>query len=177
MKSLGRTKFSIAAVVVASSAVLAACGGATVENSPTETSIAPLTRNVAPSSEESPASSAASESRASDASAEPDAVRPDAPLPQDQPAEEISEIPGNNLQLSGVDREYLDSLTADGVDVEGVEDQLIGTASIVCRGDGAPLGAATKEAVAGQLIEQGRSNMEFEALVELIDSSARKAYC
>lgn len=176
MRSYSSKKAPLAVFVVAVSMVATACGGATVENSPTETSIAPLTRSVAPSADLSESASATTEVEESSAT-EPGADRPEAPLPQDQPAQEVSEIPDSSLQLSGVDREYLDSLKADGVDVEGVEDQLIGTASVVCGSEGAPLDQATIGAVAGQLIEQGRTTKEYEELVSLIDSSARKAYC
>lgn len=176
MRSYSRKKTSIVALVGVVATAVTACGGATVENSPSETSIAPLTRSVAPSSDASASPSEDAESSTAAAS-EPGAERPEAPLPQDQPAQEVSEIPDNSLQLSGADREYLDALKAEGVDVEGVEDQLIGTASVVCGSEGAPLDGATIGAVAGQLIEQGRTTKAFEELVTSIDSSARKAYC
>lgn len=172
MRSFSPKKASFAALVAAVSVVATACGGATVENSSTDTTIAPLTRSVAPS--ESPSEGA---DASTSAPSESVAQSPEAPLPQDQPAQEVSEIPDNSLQLSGVDREYLDSLKADGVDVEGIEDQLIGTASVVCGSEGAPLDEATIGAVAGQLIEQGRTTKAFEEVVDMINSSARKAYC
>lgn len=172
MRSFSPKKASFAALVAAVSVVATACGGATVENSSTDTAIAPLTRSVAPS--ESPSEGA---DASTSAPSESVAQSPEAPLPQDQPAQEVSEIPDNSLQLSGVDREYLDSLKADGVDVEGIEDQLIGTASVVCGSEGAPLDEATIGAVAGQLIEQGRTTKAFEEVVDVINSSARKAYC
>lgn len=172
MRSFSPKKASFAALVAAVSVVATACGGATVENSSTDATIAPLTRSVAPS--ESPSEGA---DASTSAPSESVAQSPEAPLPQDQPAQEVSEIPDNSLQLSGVDREYLDSLKADGVDVEGIEDQLIGTASVVCGSEGAPLDEATIGAVAGQLIEQGRTTKAFEEVVDVINSSARKAYC
>jgi hypothetical protein len=47
----------------------------------------------------------------------------------------------------------------------------------VCGSEGAPLDEATIGAVAGQLIEQGRTTKAFEEVVDMINSSARKAYC
>ena len=56
-----------------------------------------------------------------------------------------------------------------GVNVDGVEDQVVGAAQASCQGD-----AVTAPAVAGQLIEQGRTELSHEELVRLITEQGRK---
>ena len=64
-----------------------------------------------------------------------------------------------------------------GVDVDGVEDQLIGAASTVCRSENSDIGQVTVTAVAGQLVEQQRTELNAEDAVALIENEARAAYC
>ena len=61
-----------------------------------------------------------------------------------------------------------DAVKKGGVNTEGVEDQLVGAAQAACQGDG-----VTVPAVAGQLIEQGRSELSHEQLIQLITERGR----
>lgn len=169
MRTPARTGLIIAALT--GTLTLTACGGATVENDPTTaTSVAPLER--APkgdASEESPEDA--------ETAGRPPAGRPAEPQPQDQGAREIDEIPEQETPRSPEDVTFLGDLTDEGIDVEGVEDQLIGTASTVCGNDGNVLTEATPPAVAGQLVEQGRTDLPVGEVAALIESAAENAYC
>ncbi|RSZ64714.1 hypothetical protein EAH68_03700 [Corynebacterium hylobatis] len=169
MSTPARTGLIIAALT--GTLTLTACGGATVENDPTTaTSVAPLER--APKndvSEESP--------ETGEPGRRPPTGRPAEPQPQDQGAQEIDEVPEQQTPRSPEDVTFLGDLTDEGIDVEGVEDQLIGTASTVCGGGGNVLTEATPPAVAGQLVEQGRTDLPVGEVTALIESTAKNAYC
>ena len=129
---------------------LAGCDSATVDSEPPqETEIAPLERESdAPSSSENSASKSQ----------------------EDRGAREISEIP--SAEVPEPDAKYLDKLKDAGVNVDGVEDQLLGAGKAACDEN-----EVTISAVAGQLIEQQRATMGFEELSQLIKDSARSGIC
>ena len=129
---------------------LAGCDSATVDSEPPqETEIAPLERESdAPSSSENSASKSQ----------------------EDRGAREISEIP--SAEVPEPDAKYLDKLKDAGVNVDGVEDQLLGAGKAACDEN-----EVTISAVAGQLIEQQRTTMGFEELSQLIKDSARSGIC
>ena len=129
---------------------LAGCDSATVDSEPPqETEIAPLERESdAPSSSENYASKSQ----------------------EDRGAREISEIP--SAEVPEPDAKYLDKLKDAGVNVDGVEDQLLGAGKAACDEN-----EVTISAVAGQLIEQQRTTMGFEELSQLIKDSARSGIC
>lgn len=129
---------------------LAGCDSATVDSEPPqETEVVPLERESdAPSSSES----ATSKSQ------------------EDRGAREISEIP--SAEVPEPDAKYLDKLKDAGVNVDGVEDQLLGAGKAVCDEN-----EVTISAVAGQLIEQQRATQSFEELSQLIKDSARSGIC
>lgn len=169
MRTPARTGLLIAAL--GGALTLTACGGATVENDPTTaTSVAPLDR--APRNGDSEA-----ESGSGEAVDRPPAGRPAEPQPQDQGAREIDEIPEQQIPRSAEDVAFLGELTDEGIDVDGVEDQLIGTASTVCGNGENVLTEATPPAVAGQLVEQGRTDLPVGEVTALIESAAQNAYC
>ena len=117
---------------------LAGCGSATVDSEPPqETEVAPLERESdAPTSAEETSSKSQ----------------------EDRGAREISEIPTAELPES--EAKYLGRLKDAGVNVEGVEDQLLGAGKAACDEN-----EVTISAVAGQLVEQQRTKMglsEFE---------------
>ena len=58
------------------------------------------------------------------------------------------------------------------MNVEGVEDQLLGAGQGACGEDD-----ITIPAVAGQLIEQQRTDMDFDELTKLLQDNARSALC
>lgn len=169
----------LAAAVLAAAGLLAACGSATVEQE-TPTSIAPLETTAlsdAPSSESAEASASASgaasasESSAS-ASSEPESEAAAVATAQDEGARAISEAPAP-APLVDRDADYLAALTQSGISTEGVEDQLLGVGQNSCEGQD----SVTIGAVAGQLIEQGRTQLPHEQVVALITNTAMAAYC
>ena len=129
---------------------LAGCDSATVDSEPPqETEVAPLERESdAPSSSENSASKSQ----------------------EDRGAREISEIPTAELPES--EAKYLGRLKDAGVNVDGVEDQLLGAGKAACDEN-----EVTISAVAGQLIEQQRTTQSFEELSQLIKDSARSGIC
>lgn len=168
-----RTGLLVAALVGA--LTLTACGDATVDNdAATPTSVAPLER--APKK-----STSAEETAASETSEEEETAarrpRPAEPQPQDQAAREVDEVPEAALPRTPEDVHYLGEISDADINIDGVEDQLIGTASTVCGGDESELNRATLPAVAGQLIEQGRTDKSVEEVVEIIEIAATDAYC
>ena len=169
----------LAAAILAAAGLLAACGSATVEQE-TPTSIAPLETTAlsdAPSSESAEASASASgsasasESSAS-ASSEPESEAAAVATAQDEGARAISEAPAP-APLVDRDADYLAALTQSGINTEGVEDQLLGVGQNSCEGQD----SVTIGAVAGQLIEQGRTQLPHEQVVALIMNTAMAAYC
>lgn len=66
----------------------------------------------------------------------------------------------------------MDKFKDAGVNVDGVEDQLLGAGKAACDEN-----EVTIAAVAGQLIEQQRTTMGFEELSQLIKDSARSGIC
>ena len=129
---------------------LAGCDSATVDSEPPqETEIAPLERE----------SDAASSSENSASKSQ-----------EDRGAREISEIP--SAEVPEPDAKYLDKLKDAGVNVDGVEDQLLGAGKAACDEN-----EVTISAVAGQLIEQQRTTQSFEELSQLIKDSARSGIC
>ena len=132
---------------------LAGCDSATVDSEPPqETEVAPLERESEASSSADETSSATSKSQ------------------EDRGAREISEIP--SAEVPEPDAKYLDKLKDAGVNVDGVEDQLLGAGKAACDEN-----EVTISAVAGQLIEQQRTTQSFEELSQLIKDSARSGIC
>lgn len=168
----------VGALLASVGVTLAACGGgATVEDSGTNTSIAPLTREAKSSESTSAKSSASETTSAQDSgSASNGGGRVEEPF-KDGAGQEITAKPTPGESFSAKEKAFLDSLTKSGVNIAGVENQMIGAAGVVCQGNSQSLSPATVQAVAGQLLEQQRSKLSFDELTKLIDSSARSAYC
>lgn len=187
-----RRKASLAAVLVSGALVLAACGSATVEDEEPET----LSKSSTTASESTAASSSKSkdadkdskdskdgksskESEKKDSGANKAGQNNAEPAPQaggsggsrDRGAQEIDEIPDTN-NFEGDNAAFLDDVRALGVDVDGVEGQVISAGYLVCDDQTAIL-----QAVAGQLIGQDRTDREFEDLADNLAESARKHFC
>ncbi|MDO5669311.1 MAG: hypothetical protein Q4G50_04860 [Corynebacterium sp.] len=166
-----RTRALIA--VLAGALTLTACGGATVDNdAATTTSVAPLER--APKQSTTTSEAPDEQERETPSRQQP---RPADPEPQDRAAREVDEVPESSFPRTAEDVAYLGELSDEKIDVDGVEDQLIGTAATVCDGHDNELLNATLPAVAGQLIEQGRTDQSVEEVTDIIESAARSAYC
>lgn len=157
----------LSALAAGAATVLAACGSATVDNEG-PTSVAPLERESAEAStEESSSESTSSEadSESSEGGSEQAA--------QDRGAREVSAIPEPEEETDTPDAKFLGALSDAGLDTDGVEYQVISAAQGSCESESNVI----VQAVAGQLIEQGRTDMPFEELTGLLEDQARTAYC
>ena len=147
---------------------LAACGSATVESgsevSPDAT-VAPLERGDGDlsSSSESETSKETSSKEASTSKSEP--------APEDRGAQEVEQAPTPQVDTSNAG--FLDAVAGGGVDITGVENQLVSAAHTACDPDD----DVTILAVAGQLVEQERTDKDVEEVVALINEQAQAAYC
>ena len=143
---------------IASVAALAGCGGATVDSDDvTETATATSTSETTET-----ASSTAAVERSSSASGGA----------ADQPAREVTEVPQQASAFTPAEEAYLAGLRENGVNIDGVEDQLTATGATVCEDD-----LITRDAVAGQLVEQRRTDMDAAGVATLIDDTARANLC
>ena len=142
---------------------LAACGGS-----------ATVSETDAPATPTAPATSAAT-SATSATETTTSTVNP-APVPSagpvDKPASAIESLPEQASHFSAEEQAYLDYLSENGLNVAGVEDQLTATGLNVCADD-----LITRDAVAGQLVEQRRTDMDPDALGQLIVDAARANLC
>ncbi|OFT58795.1 hypothetical protein [Corynebacterium sp. HMSC05E07] len=157
-----------AAVLLAAGALLAGCGSATVDESEaTETSVAPLERSASSSSAKASGESSGASTSTSENSSAGSSSQGTGDEPEDRGAREVSEIPAPAPE-EGPNQDFLGAVSQGGVNTDGVEDQLIGAAQAACQGD-----TVTVPAVAGQLIEQGRSELSHEQLTQLITEQGR----
>lgn len=155
--------------LAASALLLAACGEATVDSSDVTAS----SSSVAPTeSTASSASTTTSASSSSSAPGSPQAGSASAATDGEQPAREISSVPDQASRYSPEEQKFLDEIRNKGVNVEGVEDQLTATGLSVCDGT-----TFTRDAVAGQLVEQRRTNLDPAATATLIDDTAHAHLC
>ncbi|CAM4269403.1 MULTISPECIES: DUF732 domain-containing protein [Corynebacterium] len=92
--------------------------------------------------------------------------------PEDQPAQEVTSVPQQASGFTAQEETYLEQLRQNGLNVEGVEDQLTATGRTVCSDD-----IVTRDAVAGQLVAQRRTDMDPAALGTLIADTARANLC
>lgn len=136
---------------------LAACGGATVDSDDV---------TATPTSTATQVSSSATTSSRTTATVTQTSTR-EAPV-----VEEIESIPAEASHFTPQEEAFLDHLRQNGLNVEGVEDQLTATGINVCADD-----VITRDAVAGQLVEQRRTDMDPAALGELISDAARANLC
>ena len=158
-------KTAMTAVLAAVGLSLAACGGATVDSE--DVTATPSTSAAAPSSSVEESESAAETESSSAASAPADD-----PAAGEGAASEVENTPDAAPMRPDQDEAFLEALREGGVNVEGNEEQLVGTARTICGGSD-----ITRDAVAGQLIEQQATQLEFDDLTKLIDSAARDNLC
>lgn len=164
--SVNRAPLAAAATIAAAGLAVSACGSSTVDSSEV-TSTQTSTSTVSTGSAESSASSsAATSSQTTARSSEP------AGAPADQPAKEVDSMPAPAAAYSEEETAYLEALRNGGINVHGVEDQLTGTGFNVCEG-----ATITRDAVAGQLVEQRRTDLDPTAAAKLIDDTAHAHLC
>ena len=152
--------FATAAAAVA----LAACGGATVDSEDvTETPTVASETTEAETSE----TTEASETTETSAVVSSQSKRVDA-----QPAREVTDVPQQASAFSPQEEAYLATLRESGVNVDGIEEQLTATGATVCADN-----LITRDAVAGQLVEQRRTDMDAAGVAALISDTARANLC
>ena len=140
---------------------VAACGSSTVESSEVTSSTSTKTSTTSSSTKTSAQKSS----------------EKSAPEITDPQAKRVDEAPDGQMKLSEADDSYLGALEKAGIDVDGVEDQLIGTGRAACADAPEEERQVIALAIAGQLVAQGRSQESAEEVAKTIASSAKKAYC
>lgn len=154
-----------AAVLVASCLALAACGSATVESEDTTES------SAASATPTSSAEASTAESPTAEKTEEPAEAPASAPEAE-QPAREVESVPPAGSTYTAEEERFLDEIRNNGVNVEGVEDQITATGHSLCAGTD-----FTRDAVAGQLVEQRRTNLDPADLASLIEETAHAHLC
>lgn len=140
---------------------VAACGSSTVESSEVTSSTTTKTSTTSSSTKTSA----------------PKSSEKSAPEITDPQAKRVDEAPDGQMKLSEADDSYLGALEKAGIDVDGVEDQLIGTGRAACADAPEEERQVIALAIAGQLVAQDRSQDSAEEVAKTIASSAKKAYC
>lgn len=140
---------------------VAACGSSTVESSEVTSSTTTKTSTTSSSTKTSA----------------PKSSEKSAPEITDPQAKRVDEAPDGQMKLSEADDSYLGALEKAGIDVDGVEDQLIGTGRAACADAPEEERQVIALAIAGQLVAQGRSQESAEEVAKTIASSAKKVYC
>lgn len=140
---------------------VAACGSSTVESSEVTSSTTTKTSTTSSSTKTSA----------------PKSSEKSAPEITDPQAKRVDEAPDGQMKLSEADDSYLGALEKAGIDVDGVEDQLIGTGRAACADAPEEEREVIELAIAGQLVAQDRSQDSAEEVAKIIASSAEKAYC
>ena len=155
--------FATAATAVA----VAACGGATVDSD--DVTDTPTVASEAETASETETTETTETSAAPSSSA---VVSSQSKRVDDQPAREVTDVPKQASAFSPQEEAYLTTLRESGVNVDGIEDQLTATGATVCADN-----LITRDAVAGQLVEQRRTDMDAAGVAALISDSARANLC
>ena len=155
--------FATAAAAVA----VAACGGATVDSDD-----ATDTPTVASEAETESETETAETTETSEAPSSSAVVSSQSKRVDDQPAREVTDVPQQASAFSPQEEAYLATLRESGVNVDGIEDQLTATGATVCADN-----LITRDAVAGQLVEQRRTDMDAAGVAALISDTARANLC
>ena len=145
----------------AAAVAVAACGGATVDSD--DVTDTPTVASEAETESETETSEAPSSSAV---------VSSQSKRVDDQPAREVTDVPQQASAFSPQEEAYLATLRESGVNVDGIEDQLTATGATVCADN-----LITRDAVAGQLVEQRRTDMDAAGVAALISDTARANLC
>lgn len=158
-------RFALCLTTITCTAALTACGGATVDSEDvTETAATSATETATSATESGTASATASSAAAPGSSSRNGAG--------DQPAREVETVPTQVPSYAPEEQAFLDHLRQNGVNVDGLEDQLTATGFTVCDDD-----TITRDAVAGQLVEQRRTDMDAGTVATLLSDTARANLC
>ncbi|QXB19202.1 hypothetical protein SAMN04488531_0815 [Corynebacterium coyleae] len=155
-------KFALCLTTITCTAALTACGGATVDSEDvTETAATSATETATSATESGTASATESATGSSSRNGA-----------GDQPAREVETVPTQVPSYAPEEQAFLDHLRQNGVNVDGLEDQLTATGFTVCDDD-----TITRDAVAGQLVEQRRTDMDAGTVATLLSDTARANLC
>ncbi|WCZ39796.1 hypothetical protein [Corynebacterium jeddahense] len=163
-------KFAFCLATFASAATLAACGGATVDSDDVTESGATSTTAAASTGATDATATATTSASTATVTERSTSIREGSY--EDQPAREVDAPATMVPTYSPQEQAYLDHLKESGVNVDGIEDQLTATGATVCAND--PI---TRDAVAGQLVEQRRTDMDASAVAALLSDTARANLC
>lgn len=163
-------KFAFCLATFASAATLAACGGATVDSDDVTESGATSTTAAASTGATDATATATTSASTATVTERSTSIREG--FYEDQPAREVDAPATMVPTYSPQEQAYLDHLKESGVNVDGIEDQLTATGATVCAND--PI---TRDAVAGQLVEQRRTDMDASAVAALLSDTARANLC
>lgn len=137
----------------------------------------------------------AGESVSEESSKETTTERSPAPVAggEDSGAREVDEVPARDGARSPEERGFLEALDDGGIDIKNNENELVGLARLVCGADApegdadagsapgnpgaAAAGQVTVEAVAGQLVEQKKTDLKQDEAARLLEDTARAQYC
>ena len=158
--------FATAAAAVA----VAACGGATVDSD--DVTDTPTVASEAETESETETTETAETTETSEAPSSSAVVSSQSKRVDDQPAREVTDVPQQASAFSPQEEAYLATLRESGINVDGIEDQLTATGATVCADN-----LITRDAVAGQLVEQRRTDMDAAGVAALISDSARANLC
>lgn len=164
---------TFAALCAVGCLTLAACGGeATVEHSDAtgapEASTSAADKNDKDKEKES-ASETTSQKSASHRTADESEG--------DLGAREVDEVPTGAPAADPAEADYLKVLDEKGIRTADDADQLVGLARTVCAEDNEDGGRVTAEAVAGQLVEQRKTELSQQDAAQLLVDTARAEYC
>lgn len=157
-------KFAFCFATAATAVAVAACGGATVDSD--DVTDTPTVASEAETESETETTET-SEAPSSSAVVSSQGKRVD-----DQPAREVTDVPQQASAFSPQEEAYLATLRESGVNIDGIEDQLTATGATVCADN-----LITRDAVAGQLVEQRRTDMDAAGVAALISDTARANLC
>ncbi|OFT67536.1 hypothetical protein HMPREF3145_11280 [Corynebacterium sp. HMSC05C01] len=163
-------KFALCLTTITCTAALTACGGATVDSEDVTETAATSATETATSATESGTASATESATASSAGGAPRSSSRNGA--GDQPAREVETVPTQVPSYAPEEQAFLDHLRQNGVNVDGLEDQLTATGFTVCDDD-----TITRDAVAGQLVEQRRTDMDAGTVATLLSDTARANLC
>lgn len=158
--------FATAAAAVA----VAACGGATVDSD--DVTDTPTVASEAETESETETTETAETTETSEVPSSSAVVSSQSKRVDDQPAREVTDVPQQASAFSPQEEAYLATLRESGVNVDGIEDQLTATGATVCADN-----LITRDAVAGQLVEQRRTDMDAAGVAALISDTARANLC
>ena len=163
-------KVAFCLATAAAAVAVAACGGATVDSD--DVTDTPTVASEAETESETETTETAETTETSEAPSSSAVVSSQSKRVDDQPAREVTDVPQQASAFSPQEEAYLATLRESGVNVDGIEDQLTATGATVCADN-----LITRDAVAGQLVEQRRTDMDAAGVAALISDTARANLC